>query len=102
MARFFTNTYPIINIHKKASDKSEIVTQMIYGDSFSVIKKTRKWLKIKIKGDGYKGFILNKNHNLYIRATHKVHKLKARVYKFPNKKRKINELTFGSRLKIIE
>ena len=102
MARFFTSTYPFINIHKKASDKSEIVTQMIYGDSFSVIKKTRKWLKIKIKEDGYKGFILNKNHNSYIRATHKVHKLKARVYKFPNKKRKINELPFGSRLKIIE
>ena len=51
MARFFTSTYPFINIHKKASDKSEIVTQMIYGDSFSVIKKTRKWLKIKIKED---------------------------------------------------
>ena len=64
MARFFTNTYPIINIHKKASDKSEIVTQMIYGDNFSVIKKTRKWLEIKIKEDGYKGFVLNKNHNL--------------------------------------
>ena len=37
MARFFTSTYPFINIHKKASDKSEIVTQMIYGDSFSII-----------------------------------------------------------------
>ena len=30
---------------------------MIYGDSFSVIKKTKKWLKIKIKEDGYKGYI---------------------------------------------
>ena len=100
MARFFTNTYPFINLRKKASGKSEIVTQMIYGDSFSIIKKTRKWLKIKIKEDGYKGFILNKNHNPYIKATHKVHKLKVKIYKFPNKKRKINELSFGSRLKI--
>ena len=33
---------------------------MIYGDSFSVLKKTRKWIKIKIKEDGYKGLILNK------------------------------------------
>ena len=100
MARFFTSTYPFINIYKKASDKSEIVTQMIYGDSFSVIKKTRKWLKIKIKEDGYKGFILNKNFSPYIKATHKVHKLKVKIYKFPNKKRKINELSFGSRLKV--
>ena len=102
MARFFTNTYSFINLHKKASDKSEIVTQMIYGDSFSVLKKTRKWIKIKIKEDGYKGYILNKNYNSYIRASHKVHKLKAKIYKHPNKKRKIYELSFGSKLKIKE
>ena len=102
MARFFTNTFPFINLHKEASDKSEIVTQMIYGDSFSILKKTRKWLKIKIKEDGYKGFILNKNFSPYIKATHKVHKLKVKIYKFPNKKRKINELSFGSRLKVNE
>ncbi len=102
MARFFTNTFPFINLYKEASDKSEIVTQMIYGDSFSILKKTRKWLKIKIKEDGYKGFILNKNFSPYIKATHKVHKLKVKIYKFPNKKRKINELSFGSRLKVNE
>ena len=102
MAKLFTNTYPFINIYKKASNKSEIVTQIIYGESFSIIKKNKKWLKIKIKEDGYKGFILNKNHNPYIKATHKVHKLKVNVYKFPNKKRKINELSFGSLLKVKE
>ena len=59
MAKFFTNTFAIINIHKKPSVKSELVTQMIYGDSFSVSKKTNKWLKVKIKEDGYKGFIKN-------------------------------------------
>ena len=102
MARFFTNTYPFINLYKKASNNSEVVTQMIYGDSFSVLKKTRKWIKIKIKEDGYKGYILNKNYSSYIRPSHKVHKLKAKIYKHPNKKRKINELSFGSKLKIKE
>ena len=33
---------------------------MIYGESFSILKKTKKWLKIKIKEDGYKGYIKNK------------------------------------------
>ena len=61
MAKFFTNTFSIINLYKKASTKSEIVTKMIYGDSFSVIKKTKKWLKIKIKEDNYQGYIQNKN-----------------------------------------
>ncbi len=102
MSRFYTNTFPSINLYKKSSNKSEIVTQMIYGDSFSIIKKTRKWLKIKIKEDGYKGYIFNKSYSLYIKATHKVHKLKANVYKFPNKKNKINILSFGSKIKIKE
>ena len=62
MSRLYTNTFPSINLYKKSSNKSEIVTQMIYGDSFSIIKKTRKWLKIKIKEDGYKGYIFNKNY----------------------------------------
>ena len=34
---------------------------MLYGESFQYSKKTRKWLKIKIKEDGYKGYIQNKN-----------------------------------------
>ena len=70
MAKLFTNTYPFINIYKKASNKSEIVTQIIYGESFSIIKKNKKWLKIKIKEDGYKGFILNKNYNPYIKKAY--------------------------------
>ena len=55
MTKYFTNTFSVINLHKKPSIKSEIVTQMLYGDSFSVSKKNRKWLKITIKEDNYKG-----------------------------------------------
>ena len=102
MAKFFTNTYSSIDLHKKASAKSEIVTQMIYGESFSIIKKTNKWLKIRIKEDNYKGFIKNRNYKPYIKPTHKISKLKVSIYKFPNKKKKIGELTFGSKIKIKE
>ena len=45
----------------KTSIKSKIITQMIFGDVFSIAKKHKKWLKIKIKDDGYKGYIKNKN-----------------------------------------
>ena len=51
MAKYFTNNFSIINLYKKPSLKSEIVTQMIYGESFSITKKSKKWLKIKIKED---------------------------------------------------
>ena len=60
MTKYFTNNFSLINLHKKPSIKSEIVTQMIYGDTFSISKRSGKWLKIKIKEDGYNGFIKNK------------------------------------------
>ena len=102
MTKYFTNNLAIINLHRKPSIKSEIVTQMIYGDSFSITKKNRKWLKIKIKEDGYKGFIKNKKFPEFLKPTHKVHVLKSQVFKNSNKIKKINKLPFGSKLKIIE
>ena len=60
MIRYFTNNFSVTNLHKNPSIKSEIVTQMIYGESFSIIKKNKKWIKIKIKEDNYKGFVKNK------------------------------------------
>jgi cell wall-associated NlpC family hydrolase len=102
MNKFFTNIDFVTNLYKKMSLKSEVVTQMLYGDSFIVIQKSKKWLKIKIKEDNYKGYIQNKNFNLYIAPTHKVHVLKANIYKSSNYKEKINILSFGSKIKALE
>ena len=102
MTKHLTCTYSIINLYKKASIKSEIVTQMIFGDSFTIIKETNRWLKIKIKEDNYSGFIRNKNYKVYLKSTHKINKLKAKIYMFPNKKKKIAELAYGSKIKVIE
>ena len=102
MTKHLTNNFSIINLHKKSSTKSEIVTQMIYGDSFSLTKKTKKWLKVKIKEDNYKGYVFNKKFSDYIKSTHKVAVLKAKIYKFPNKRNKISKLTFGSKIKVLD
>ena len=102
MTKFFTNTSTILNLYKKPSVKSEVVTQMIYGESFSVLKKTNNWLKIKIKEDNYKGYIIYKKFPKYLRPTHKIKILKAKVYKFSNKNKKTNELSFGSKIKVTE
>ena len=102
MAKYFTNTFSIINLYKKPSIKSEVVTQMIYGDSFSISQKNKKWLKIKIKEDNYKGYIQRKNYPEYLKPSHKINKLKAEIYKSPNKKTRINELTFGSKIIILD
>ena len=74
MTKFFTNNFSVINLYKKPSVKSEVVTQMIYGESFSVFKKSKKWLKIKIKEDNYKGYILNKKYSNFLKP---IKKLKA-------------------------
>ena len=57
MSNLYTNISLVANLHKKASSKSEIVTQIIFGERFSIQKKLRYWLKIKVKEDGYKGYI---------------------------------------------
>jgi len=51
----------VINVHKKNNIKSEVVTQLLYGDTFKRLKKNRAWIKIKNDKDNYIGFIKNKN-----------------------------------------
>ena len=102
MTRYLTNNFSVINLYKKPSTKSEVVTQMIYGDSFSLTKKTKKWYKIKIKEDNYKGYIKIKNFSHFLIPNYKIAVLKAKVYKFPNKLKKSSELTFGSKIKVID
>ncbi len=101
MTKYFTNNFPVINLYKKPSMKSEIVTQMIYGDSFSISKRLKKWLKIKIKEDNYKGYIRNKKYSKFLKPTHKINTLKAKIFKFPNREKK-NEISFGSKIRVID
>ena len=88
MTKYSTNNFSIINLYKKASIKSEIITQMIYGESFSILNKKNEWLKIKIKEDNYKGYIQRKNYSEYLKPSHKINKLNAKIYKSSNKKKK--------------
>ena len=47
----------IIPVRAEAKEQSEMVTQLIFGDIFSVIEEKKKWLKILIEADGYEGWI---------------------------------------------
>ena len=97
------NNSSVINVYKKKSVKSEIVTQLLYGDTFKRLKKFGSWIKIKNDTDNYKGYIKNKNFPPNHKNTHKIHKLYARLYSKPNLKSKIKKkISFGSKVKIIE
>ena len=102
MNNHYSNNYPIINLYRKASTRSEVVTQMIYGDEFKIINKYPKWLRVKVKEDKYIGFIKKKKFFSYTKPTHKVSVLFAKVYKSPSFKNKITNLPYASKIKIIE
>tara|TARA_B100001996_G_scaffold5165_1_gene4333 strand:- start:78 stop:818 length:741 start_codon:yes stop_codon:yes gene_type:complete len=99
MVKFYTNNYPYINLYKKKSLKSEVMTQMIYGDAFYAINKANKWWKIKIKEDGYIGFIKKRKFIKFIKPTHKVSRLWAKIYKKPSYKQQSGKLTFGAKIR---
>jgi len=97
------NNLPIVNLHKKKSLKSGVDTQLLYGDNFEVIKKHSGWKKIRIKKDGYVGYIKNKKFSIPIKPNFKVSVLKARLFSNPSSKKKLKKfLPYESRLKIIK
>jgi len=47
----------IVPVRALANDRSEMVTQLLYGDAFEVISKQKNWLYICIAFDKYEGWI---------------------------------------------
>lgn len=47
----------IVPVRSEASDPSEMVTQLLYGDHFKIIEERKKWVKIRIAFDHYEGWI---------------------------------------------
>ena len=47
------NNFSVLNVYKKKNLKSEVVTQLLYGDNFKKVKQNKLWLKIKSDSDNY-------------------------------------------------
>jgi hypothetical protein len=47
----------IVPIRSEASDKSEMVSQLLFGDTFKITESTSKWTKIQTTFDTYEGWI---------------------------------------------
>ncbi|NLN24165.1 MAG: C40 family peptidase [Bacteroidetes bacterium] len=52
----------IVPLRAEASDTSELISQILYGEFFIVIKKTQKWSFIRLSHDNYEGWIDNKQY----------------------------------------
>jgi len=49
-----------IPLRIEPSDKSELVSQILFGEHFTIIEQNQKWSKIKLAFDDYEGWIDNK------------------------------------------
>ena len=89
------------NIYKKPSKKSEVTSQIIYGEKFKILTKNKNWIKIKTLFDNYKGFIKNLNYIDKFSPNYKVSEIKARIFKKPGI-RTNTWLPFASKLSVLK
>ena len=89
------------NIYKKPSKKSEVTSQIIYGEEFKILSKNKSWIKIKTLFDNYKGFIRNKKYVENFSPNYKVSSIKAKIYKKPGIKTN-SWLPLASKLSVLE
>jgi len=52
----------IIPLRIEASDRSEIVSQVLFGEHFEVLELQKQWARIKLQYDGYEGWIDSKQY----------------------------------------
>ena len=70
----------VTNIYSEPSLKSEITSQILYGEKFKVLSKKRNWVKIKTSFDNYIGFIKENKFYEYFKPSLKIFKLKSKIF----------------------
>jgi hypothetical protein len=54
----------IVPLRAEPSDKSEMISQVLFGDTFIILEKTKHWSRIKLSFDDYEGYIDNKQYEI--------------------------------------
>ena len=52
----------IVPIRAEPNDRSEMVSQLLFGEHFTILEQTKKWSRIKVQFDNYEGYIDNKQY----------------------------------------
>ena len=52
----------IIPLRLESNDRSEIVSQILFGEHFIIIEKNKQWSKVKLHYDNYEGWIDSKQY----------------------------------------
>lgn len=60
MIKYGISELSIIAVRKEPSEKSEMTTQLLFGETFQILEEVEKWCYVKITFDSYEGWIDNK------------------------------------------
>ena len=61
----------IVALRNEPSDKSELISQVLYGELFKVLEQRKKWSRIRLSYDRYEGWIDNKQFRLIEKEDYK-------------------------------
>ena len=96
----------IVPLRLEASDASEMVSQVLFGEDFKVLEKEKKWSKIKLSFDGYEGYIDNKQYleideETFDKLSYSKHHYSSEIIDFvTTKENHLSTISIGSRLPI--
>jgi hypothetical protein len=54
----------IVPVRSEPSDRSEIVTQLLFGEHIEILERQNQWSKIKIQFDDYEGWVDSKQYQI--------------------------------------
>ena len=58
----------IIPLRFEPSDKSEIVSQVLFGEHFEILEQVQQWSRIKLQYDSYEGWVDSKQYQILSQA----------------------------------
>ena len=80
--RYFCRS-PYLNVYETATTKSNLSSQILYGEKFQIVQKKKNFLKVRTINDKYVGFIKVGKFYKKMNQTHKVSVLKSKIYSKP-------------------
>ena len=98
----------IVPIRETASDKSEMISQVLFGEYFEIIEEGKEWSKICLTFDNFEGFIDNKQfikitEALYQKLQNNTPYLAGEIIDFiTNEKSELTTIPLGANLPFYE
>ena len=94
----------IVPLRSTTSDISEMVNQVLFGETFEVVEKEKEWSKIRLTFDNSEGFIDNKQYtniteNFFLKLKSKKQYFSGEIIDFvTNDKNELTTIPLGSNL----